>query len=107
MRCAGAGRIGPISTCFGIAVPVHNVEEPFSGVGRSDEAMRPRIWLPAAMAALSLTLLGCGGSGGSDEGSAPEGSPEQGTCWAAPSHSVFDWAGDHWVDDSPQVPCTE
>ena len=74
-------------------------------LGDRMKAMRPRIWLPAAVAAVSLTLLGCGGSGGSDEGSAPEGSPEQGTCWAVPAHSAVDW--EYWVDDSPQVPCSE
>ena len=81
-------------------------------LGDRIKAMRPRIWLPAAVATLSLTLLGCGGSGGSDEGSAPEGSPEQGTCWAVPANSAARHPSiavdrEYWVDDSPQVPCTE
>ena len=89
---------GPGAQCRGAPSPV---------LGDRTKAMRPRIWLPATAAAVSLTLLGCGGSGGSDEGSAPEGSPEQGTCWAVPAHSAIDWDYEHWVDDSPQVPCME
>lgn len=60
--------------------------------------MGSRILLLATVAALSLTLAGCGGS---DE----LGGPDVGTCWAVPAEAVIDPG--YWFDDSSTVPCSE
>jgi Septum formation len=79
--------------------------------------MGPRIWLPATVAALSLTLAGCdssadpvdqaarspGGPTSADHSPALVGAPDDGTCWTVPA----DVGGGYWFDDSPTVPCNE
>jgi Septum formation len=80
--------------------------------------MGPRIWLPATVAALSLTLASCDSSADPDDQAArsPEtttsadrsaalvGAPEDGTCWTVPADAAD---LNYWFDDSPTVPCTE
>jgi Septum formation len=68
--------------------------------------MGSRIWLPATVAALFLTLPGCdSGADDSAAGSAEGGEPAIGTCWDVPAKDAMD--PDYLFDNSPTVPCTE
>ena len=60
--------------------------------------MGSQFWLPAAVAALPLALLGCGTS-------PDHAAPNDGTCWTVASDDAVD--DDYWFDDSSPVSCTE